>query len=109
METRPAIALSWLAPIVIVAFAIGVLVGIVGHAKYAPCVVVPTLSVQHDTLVRQDTINGIVTPPVIQTVIRRDTIRLPSKPDTSLADTAARLVPTLHGGCYQYTNRTNNV
>lgn len=89
------ITIGHLGLVALIAFALGVVVGAVGHSKFAPCVIVPTISVTHDTIVKRDTINGIITKPVIRTTIRRDTLLLPSKPDTSHSDTsAARVLPS---------------
>jgi hypothetical protein len=86
----PSIALRTLAIAVLVAFGIGFTIGIVAHAKFYPCVVVPTISVQRDTVRKTDTIRGKITPAIIRTTIRRDTLILPSKPnDTTHSDTAS--------------------
>lgn len=92
-QTQPTLALRYVALAVLVAFAIGAVVGVVAHSKYAPCVIVPTISVQHDTITKRDTIHGKVIAPVIHTVIRRDTLKLPSKLDTAHSDTSAYVTP----------------
>lgn len=79
----PTFALKYCAIAVLVAFALGIWVGISVHAKFNPCVVVPTISVQRDTISVRDTVQGKIVPPVIRTIIRRDTLVLPSKRDTA--------------------------
>lgn len=79
----PTIALRYVALAVLVAFALGIVCGVVGRGKLYPCVVLPTISVQRDTVFHRDTIQGKIYPPVIRTVIRRDTLRLQGSPDTT--------------------------
>ena len=83
----PSIALRTCAIIGLVAFGIGFIIGLVAHAKFNPCVVVPTITIQHDTIRKTDTVRGEIIPAIVRTTIIKDTLRLPSKPDTSHSDT----------------------
>lgn len=76
----------------LILFAVGFVVGLGVARKVNPCVVVPTISIQRDTVTVRDTVQGKILPPVIRGIIRRDTLILPSKSDTSFkqADTALR-------------------
>lgn len=67
----------------LVLFAIGFVVGLGVARKVNPCVVVPTISIQRDTVMVRDTIAGQILPPVVREVIRRDTLILQSKQDTT--------------------------
>lgn len=69
--------------IALILFAIGFVTGLGVARKVNPCVVVPTISIQRDTITRTDTIQGKVPPPVVREIIRRDTLILPSKSDTT--------------------------
>lgn len=73
-------------------FAVGFVAGLGVARKVNPCVVVPTISIQRDTVTVRDTVQGKIVAPVIRSIIRRDTLVLPAKPDTTFkqADTAMR-------------------
>lgn len=72
-----------IAAVAVIAFAIGFVSGLGVARKVNPCVVVPTISVERDTVLRIDTVKGKIIPPTIRTIIKRDTLVLPAKPDTS--------------------------
>lgn len=76
-------AITTYAVITLIAFAIGFVSGLGVAKKINPCVVVPTISIQRDTVTTIDTVKGQILPPVIRSIIKRDTIILPSKSDTS--------------------------
>lgn len=69
--------------IALILFAIGFVAGLGLAGKVNPCVVVPTISVQRDTIFSVDTIQGEIPKPKIREIIRRDTLILPSKSDTT--------------------------
>lgn len=100
MEEKPTFALKYVALAVLVAFAIGIVIGVVARAKFAPCVITPTISIQRDTIYKRDTIHGKpVEVKSVRTILRHDTLELPSTPDTSHTrdvDTsrAVRLLPS---------------
>lgn len=85
-------AIATYAVLSIIAFAIGFVTGLGVARKVNPCVVVPTISIQRDTVTVRDTVQGKIVPPVIRSIIRRDTLILPSKSDTSFkqGDTSKR-------------------
>lgn len=86
-------AITTYAVITIIAFAIGFVVGLGVARKVNPCVVVPTISIQRDTITVRDTVQGKIVAPTVRSIIRRDTLVLPAKPDTSF-----KQADTLKGG-----------
>lgn len=74
--------------IALVAFAIGLALGFSLHKAYYPCVELPVVNIQRDTVVRVDTIKGKPQPPVKSVIIRVDTVRMQIKPQDGTKPTA---------------------
>lgn len=69
-----------IALIVLVAFAIGFIVGMAVQSKYRPCVELPVVDIKRDTVTVRDTVAGKILPPKKQIIIRVDTVRLQINP-----------------------------
>lgn len=83
---------STVAVLVLIAFCIGCVIGVVGARKYRPCVNLP-ISVQRDTITVRDTLRDIVPVPVKERIIRVDTVRLEITPGA----TDAKPIDTVRG------------
>src|SRR5690349_4947786 len=68
--------------IALVLFAIGFAAGFMVSKKYQPSIELPVVTIQRDTTVVRDTVQGKVLPPVTTIIKRVDTVRLQINPAT---------------------------
>lgn len=66
--------------ITLIAFAIGMVAGALFHKQYYPCVELPVVTVERDTVVVMDTVRQDVPVPTVEYRTKRDTIRVKIKP-----------------------------
>lgn len=66
--------------ITLIAFAIGMVAGALFQKKYYPCVELPVVTVERDTVVVMDTVRQDVPVPTVEYRIKRDTIRVKINP-----------------------------
>lgn len=76
MNTPHTLTTKRIALLVLVTFVIGFSVGFVSGRRYSPCLELPVVNIQRDTVTIRDTVAGKVLPPRTQTIIRVDTVRL---------------------------------
>lgn len=66
--------------VALIIFAIGFVAGFMVSRKYSPSIELPVVTIQRDTTVVRDTVQGKVLPPVTTIIKRVDTVRLQINP-----------------------------
>lgn len=80
MNTPHTLTTKRIALVVLVAFTIGFAVGFAISRKYAPCIELPVVNIQRDTITVRDTIAGKIPKPRQVIIKRVDTVRLQINP-----------------------------
>lgn len=78
---------------VLIGLVVGFIAGFLAQKSLSPCVQLPVMSVQTDTVMTTDTLRDTVLTPQIRTIIRWDTMRLEIKPADSTKSQNGNTLP----------------